>query len=403
MQKAEFSVVLSKKRDLCFDYIIIGAGLSGLLYAASLKKKGFDVLILDAADFAGGTSRTVFTPIGLADNGLKFLSYNENINYAEITEMLSFVIDQPVSFEVVDNGPITFTHKEMKPFVGFGSAAPDFHKPLSYYLTPKRVQFMINGKILSIGELTSKLVSLVSGSFVERSLVTQLIKSEDGRITHVMVNGTKQIAGLNFIYCGSPKLFTSLMPITAIPLKVRQRISKGIYWTTICLDFFHTTQISERTELHLLNGTTQDEIGPCVGVFHEPVASKDNPAQLIQHSQWLTFLDDESTSDAEAMGAILKKIKRQIKRAYPEAFEHLQSERIAVLPLREAELDIKISGIDNLILGTGAWCGHSDIVGNLQHIQKIIFGIEPLIEAASIPEAQKPEVPKPEINLAEAT
>jgi hypothetical protein len=374
-----------RKKDYCFDYIVVGAGLSGLLVAAGLKRKGFEILLFDSADFAGGASRTVFTPVGLVDNGLKIISFNEDANFDEITKQLSEILDEKITYEILDNGPVTFAHKEMKPFVGFGSYAPEFHKPLSYYLTHKRVNFLINEKIISIGDLTAKLIAIVGSSFVPRSLVTQFVQDEQGKITQVTVNGTKNIAALNFVYCGSPKSFSALLPATAIPLKLRQRISKGIYWTTICLDFFHKAGVSQMTEMHLLNGTTNDEIGPCVGLFHSPVINKDNGEEKIQHSQWLTFLDDESTSDTEAMGAILKKIKKQIKRAYPEAFDHLISERIAVLPFNEAELDLKLAdncsltGFANLFVGSGSWSGQSGILGNLQHIQKMLSHIESLV------------------------
>jgi uncharacterized protein YneF (UPF0154 family) len=374
-----------KKKDHCFDYIVIGAGLSGLIMTAGLKRKGFDVLLLDGADFAGGASRSVFTPIGLADNGLKMISFNENLDFDQITKQLSEILVENITYEIVDNSPITFVQKEMKPFVGFGSFAPEFHKPLSYYLTNKRINFLLNGSIISIGEIISKLVGVIGGAFVSRSMATQFVQDENGRITQVTVNGVKNIFGLNFIYCGSPKMFSALLPTSSIAPKLRQKIAKGIYWTTICLDFFHKKPVSDRTELHMLNGTTQDEIGPCIGLFHPPVLNKENAEETVQHSQWLTFLDDESTSDTEVMGAILKKIKKQIKRAYSDVFENLISERIAVLPYNEAELDIKmpdnflVPGFINLYVGSGAWSGFSSILGSLLHTQKMLSGIEALV------------------------
>jgi hypothetical protein len=367
-----------RKKDHCFDYVVVGADLSGLLMAAGLIKKGFEVLLLDEADFPGGSARTVFTPVGLADNGLKIISYEESTDYAWITSQLSEIFGECVSYEIIDNGPITFANKEMKPVIGFGAHAPDFHKPLGYYLVNKRVNFLMHQKVITVGDFTTRLITLVGSSFVPKSLVTQFVQNEQSKITQVIVNGIKNIVGLHFVYCGSPKTISNLLPSDALPLKLRQKISKGTYWTTICLDFFHHGSICDRNEMHLLNGTTQDEIGPCVGIFHSPTNN-------IQHSQWLTFLDDESTSDTEAMGAILKKIKKQIKRAYPSAFDQLVSERIAVLPYNEAELDIKLTekgtfpGLTNLLMASGAWLGHSNLVGNFTSTLKLLSSIEPLI------------------------
>lgn len=395
---------LKSKKDQNTEIVIIGAGLSGLLTATGLKRKGYDVLLLDGADFAGGTSRGVFSPVGLVDNGLKmFARESDDALNEEHLLFLQKTLDLPIEFEAIENGPITFTHGELKPFVGFGSSAPEFHKPLSYFFAPQRYIIKYEGKELKLNDLIAHMVQYLGDSFQSRMLVTHIIHDDHGHVTSLMINGTKLLNVSNVIYCSHPKYFHVLFPNNSLAAKVKQKLSKGIYWTAVCLDLFHKTEITSRHEMHLLNGTTQDEIGPCVGLFQQAVVNpsttenaKDTSAttynsspnqeenQLIQHSQWLTYVDHEAAEDAEAIGAILKKIKRQIKRVYPEAMDKLISERIAVLPCRETEVDIKLSEegrvptFKNLWVASGAWTEKCNLWGCVEQVKRVLsaFGTE---------------------------
>lgn len=392
------------KKNHIFDYIIIGSGITGLISALGLKKKGFDVLLLDDADFPGGNCRSVYSPVGLVDNGLKHIPLLNNLDFDAIGAGLSFLLDEKLNWIKLENSPITFANKELKRFVGFGDYAPDFHKQLSYYLSPEKVVFSIENQgqseNSSMGELLSHMSRALGDLFLPKSMVTQFHFDASNNIEYVVVNGVKNISALNYVYCGSPKSLTKLMDGSGMPAKFKQKLAKATYWTTICLDFFHGKIISDRREMHMLNGTTNDEIGPCVGLFHAPVEKAKSPGSeslvdisgdgIYQHSQWLTYLDEESSRDTEAMGAILKKIKKQIKRAYPEAFDNLVSERIAVLPFDEVEMDARLSenfqipsGPKNLYLPGGAWANHSNLVGDIFEALRFIQSVEGLQKFAA--------------------
>ncbi len=371
------------------QFIVIGAGLAGLLTAAALKKIGHQVLLLDGADFAGGSSRGVYSPNGLVDNGLKnFTSINKNED-EQILNLLSMIIGEKLKLNYFENGPITFKEGELKPFVGFGSHAPDFHKPLSYFLAPKRFNIEDqDGKLLTVHDIVSKLIHIVSDSFQPRMLVTQIISDATGEVNQLMINGSKLIQTSNVIYCGSPRQFNQLFSGQNLTSKIKQKLSKGIYWTALCLDIFHKGEVTKHEEMHLLNGTTQDEIGPCVGLFHH--INKDTG---IQHSQWITYIDSETAEDAEAVGHVLKKIKRQIKRAYHTALDEIVSERIVVMPFTEAEIDLKLqeSGLlptfKNLWVASGSWSNKVNLWGTLSQISTI-FNFEGIVQNKLAPDME---------------
>lgn len=130
--------------------------------------------------------------------------------------------------------------------------------------------------------------------------------------------------------------------------------------------------------MHVLNGTTQDEIGPCVGRFLPAV---DVDGIRMQTSQWMTFIEHEVTEDSEVVGTALKKIKRQVKRAYPEALEGLKQERIFVTPILAGNGDIKLNGngtlpgLENLWIGSATVHEQRNLVGALLQAEMVVASL----------------------------
>jgi hypothetical protein len=369
-----------RKKDHTYDVVVIGAGLAGLVSAVSLIKKGLDVCVLESTELPGGHSRLVFSPVGLVDNGLKF--FPDKLASSNALESLNPLLSTAIEFASVENGPVTYHNGEIKPFVGFGKDAPDFHRELSYYLEPRRLELS-----KSLGQIVASLAAIVGERFYPGSIVTKYL-GEEGKVTSVMVNGQKQIFGREFIHAASPKFLSTLLADELLSSRAKQKIAKAKYWTVLGLDIFHRGVISERSEIHLLNGTTNDEIGPCVGLFHPAVLSDKTGGEMVQHSQWMTFVNQEEGEDPEVIGVALKKIKRQIKRAYPEALDKMLSERISVAPLMEADLDLKfekrgtLSGIHNLWLAHGTASEGLNIVATINQALLVSAQLAPV---ASVP------------------
>lgn len=369
-----------RKKDHVYDVVIVGAGLSGLITAAALIKEGMDVCVLEAAEFSGGHSRLVYSPVGLTDNGLKF--FPENPRSVEALELLSQIVKTPIEYGAIENGPVTFQGGEIKPFVGFGKEAPEFHRELSYFLEPHRLELS-----RSVGQIVADLALGLGDRFYPSSLVTKYLGSE-GQIQSVMVNGQRQIMGHKFIHSASPKTLSTLLGDELLSVRAKQKIAKADYWTILGLDLFHSGTVTESNLLHLLNGTTQDELGPSVGLFHQTVPSVKDDNLLIQHSQWMTFVNQEAGEDPESTGSALKKIKRQIKRVYPQALEGLISERILVAPLAEVELELKfdrkgaLQGVSNLWLAHGSASAGLNMVSSIHQsflvASQIKANVEPM-------------------------
>jgi len=347
-----------KKSNHVYDYAIIGSGLTGLVIANALNRVTSNLVLIESSDTFGGINRSIQTPFGAVNNGLRFLPdtalAQKSIAFLEMLLMTS------MAPESVDLPPMNYEAGGLRPFVGFGDAPPPFYDDISYFCSPQALR-----PKLEPHEWTQILHSHFRGDFVTRSYGTKF-HQENGTVTSVTVNGQKTIQALNFIYCGPIKALKNLLPADILSNKAAQKLMKNRYWTAVGLDLLHQGQVTDLSNIHVLDGTTQDDLGPCVGAFLPAAIVND---ETLQYSQWLTFVDDEEAEDTELVGAALKKVKRQIKRAYPEALDKLAFERILVVPSFSGNGDLKLSGNQTIPGLENFWVGSAQA-----HPQKNILG-----------------------------
>jgi hypothetical protein len=365
----------ANKKTSIYDYVIVGGGLSGLCVASALTKEGAQVLLLEAAESYGGVNHPVQTKIGVSENGLRFLPDTELAHRS--LEFLSSLSGQEVKFRSVEREPLTYEAGGLRSFVGFGEQSPEFYDEISYFLSPKELVLEEPFHVW-----TKTLFESFRGEFAPRSHVTKFHASE-GKVHSITINGQKTIQALNIIYAGPLKSLGLLLPDEALPARARQKFSKAKFWTAVGLDLIHSAPVTDFAGIHVLNGTTQDDLGPCVGRFQPSATLNESPVQL---SQWLSFIDDEDAEDTEKIGAALKKIKRQIKRAYPAALDQLVSERILVVPSIAGNGELKLTGHQTLPQANNFWVASGNvhplknILGTLAQAQLVTssLGVNPL-------------------------
>jgi hypothetical protein len=362
------------KTSQAYDYVVIGGGLAGLCIANALSRSTSNVLLIESGDFPGGLNRAINSPAGTVNNGLRFLPDSELSHKA--MAFLEMLLLQTVSPVGVENPPVTFEDGSLKQFVGFGDLTPKFYDEIAYFAHPRSLL-----TTLAPHEWTQLLFQHYKGEFMPRSYVTRLNVAEvDGekRVESLTVNGQKTILAQNFIYTGAVKNLKTLLPEGILSPRALQKMSKGEYWTAVCLDLFHDHQVTDSTAMHILNGTTQDDLGPCAGKF---LSSAEKDGATTQYSQWMTFIGDEEAEDSEVIGAALKKIKRQIKRAYPTALDNLKFERILVVPSYSGNGELKVSanqtlaGVENLWIGSAQMNTQKNILGSLLQAELVLSSL----------------------------
>lgn len=328
-----------------FDYAIVGAGLTGLSLAAALSRETNNIVLLDGADSYGGLTRPIQFPSGTIDNGLRHIPATD-LNQLAL-EHLESLLGLKLVKGVTDSPPITFEDGSLRPFVGFGDRSPEFYDQIAPLLNSRFFELHLAPR-----DWPALLMEKFTGQFMPRSHVTR-VNVEGDLVTHLTINGAKSVRAGQVIYTGAIKPLSVILGDLLNP-RQKQKLSKNSYWTAVCLDLCHARQVTGDPSLHVLNGTTADDIGPCVGRFVTSV--EDGP----QASQWMTFLDEEVTEESEIVAHALKKIKRQIKRAYPDALEGLVRERILLAPMVSGTGDLKLNadqsfpGVGNLWIASAA-------------------------------------------------
>ncbi|MCB0394207.1 MAG: hypothetical protein KDD25_06590, partial [Bdellovibrionales bacterium] len=138
--------------------------------------------------------------------------------------------------------------------------------------------------------------------------------------------------------------------------KFLKTAAKNPLWTAIALDLKHPKMISESREVHVLIAGTDGAI-PVVGIF-EPFESG------VQFSHWVTFLESEASADSEISGNAVREIKKQLKRAYPQAFDSGTKERLLFAHNSEGHIEIKLTeegcvpGINGLFIASSNQAPH---------------------------------------------
>lgn len=319
-----------------YDYLVIGGGLTGLLIARKLSAAGADVAIAESEISLGGSHRPAFLAKNKIENGLRFLPKNDLLIKA--LSQLESEIGLPLIKNLAPVQQKTYDASGFKEFVGFGEKAPSFYDQIKHFIASDEIELT-----MPIYELLEKLVADFKGEVLARHIVTRFYASGDDKdlISQVSVNGSKTVAAKNFVYCGPVKDLHILLEDEQLNPRAKVKLKKAPYWMAVQLDLVHSKVVNPDRNVYILNGTTDDEIGPCVGRFS-------NNSLLVgdqQLSHWISFIDFESSEEAENYGEVLKKMKRQIKRAFPDSLDGLIAERISVSPaLTAGELKLSANG-----------------------------------------------------------
>ena len=347
-----------------YDYIIIGSGLTGLSIAKKISQETENILVLEGQDVAGGTNRAVNLNGETVSNGLRF--FPASPAGRKSIEFIESLLGQPVSLDPVENTIETFEAGGFKKFVGFGDNPPEFYDQLSYFLAGEEMALSTPPH-----EWVQILARGLGNKILTKSIVTRLgfenLDSAKPALTHVVVNGTKNLYARNFIFAGPAKELCLLLPDDVFALRNKAKLKKCLAWQSVGLDLYHSRAFENRN-LYLLDGTTDDDLGPCVGRFHGHV------------SQWMSFIDSEDAEDTENIGLVLKKMKRQIKRAFPELADAIVKERIVVSPALSGA-DIKLNAdstlpkVENLWIASPQVNPYQNLLGALMQAQLILSSL----------------------------
>jgi hypothetical protein len=371
-----------------YDSIVIGAGLSGLIAANQLESTGRKVALIEALDILGGISRPVQTVAGQVDHTFKFLPVTDDSE--ETLTWLESVMHKPIERTIVDAPPVTYDEGKFKPFIGFGDQKVETAAEIDAYSKPSFYRFT-NG----VSDWIPALTESFTGTLMTNSYVTKM-QVEDDFVIELLVNGSKRISGREVIFAATPQQLTRILPDIYATGRLRQRLLKGEFWTSINLDLIHKGQVTESEAVHILKGGSEE---PSAGIFHPAKTLEDG--SVVQVSQWMTLVPKDITEEAEIVGPALKQIKRQVKRAYEASLDGLIKERIVVSPTSHGDLtgllgaDGRWPKLNNLWLISSFLDEQKNLLGSIRQARRTLAALArapaPVIERQNHHNQHRPQ------------
>lgn len=344
--------------------VIIGSGLTGLFLAHRLHHAGQRVALLEARPDLGGRSRRPGSHI-YASTGLDFVAAtNENV---ALLEWVKSVSPLALNFEVREHRPQLYDEGRWRPFAGFGDV--DFQS------ITELSQYSHSHDILIEPGLEHVVRVLVEQLPFEAQTMSEVtgIKVEDGKVTEVVVNGDKSIKADRVVFTPHPTLLNHLIEGDGLNAKNRTRLAKMQAWTAVMLELQHPAPLVDDPSIRIFTHSAK-EFEPVVGrVFGNM-------------SRWMTLVPGEREAEHEFVGQCIRHIKRQLKRAWPTAFDTPVSERIFVQPNSMGQQSLKTKDnfrfpeISNLFVGSHILGNQGGEIGSLElvrELQSIVLGGTP--------------------------
>ena len=372
-----------------FDSLIIGGGLTGLLAAHQLDSTGRRVALVESMDTLGGNCRMTNSKVGPTDLNFKF--FPDTAETHQALEWLSSVLDQKIEFEMIEAPPLTYEDGRFKPFVGFGDQKVETASEIDAYARSRYLRLNTTPK-----DWVKRLTETFTGTIFTQSQATKM-QIDDQFVIEVMINGAKRLSGREVLFCAAPQQLIRLLPEANSPARLRQRLLKGEFWTSVNLDLVHAGQVTDSQSVHALKGANEE---PCVGIFSPAVMLEDG--RQAQLSQWITLVSRDMADDPELVGGALKQIKRQLKRAYETSLDGLIQERIVVSPLSHGDFtgvlpaDGKWPKLQNLWAISGLQDTAKNTVGSVRQVRRTLQSIMgDILEGTVLESDEYSEGPQP--------
>ncbi len=289
----------SKKKTRSYDCIVLGADLEGLLIAYGLEKRGFSVALIDSRDQAGGTTRFCNkNTLPLQNKTLEHLKWLEKF------------LNKEILGEQQELPPLTLDKDRILPFLGFAGNPPSFYAELKPHLEKKITHLKLTPQ-----DWINTLTKEFKGDFFPNSHLTK-IETQAQQIQGIHVNGHLFYTAKNYFSCLPLKKLVQTLSSDSLKPRSLQKIMKTPLWGTLHWNVKHSEPIYDGQNTFIMPiSEKNDTTGVVWGHFLDP-----------HTSSWTTFYP--SNENHEVAGNTVKKIKKQVKRLFPEALKTIIDDKL---------------------------------------------------------------------------
>lgn len=368
-----------------YDYVIIGGGLTGLICTHALVNAGKKVALVEAQAHLGGISQVKRSPFGPMPILMNKITKTETC-IEDVQRWASKVYPQENPISEYLMGTKTYDSGKFKDFVGFGKRAPEFVEIIQAYTNTYKIEFSEDLSTI-VEKIESQLQSHDSCDLFLNSFCTNLKISEDSRIELAEINSSKLLEASEYIFSAPLSNLEDINP-EVLSSKNKQALAKQDQWTSVFVEMLHQTEQAPTENDYILMAGT-DKAVPCYGYFNEPTNFQGEQEDSYQVSQWISFVESNLTNDMEFTGNLVREIKKQVKRAHPEAYDSMCFERISLYPNSHGLASLKLEAftqpnISNLRLVGKEVDSVNSPLGRIQTAVKLLDELDvPLAELSS--------------------
>ena len=322
-----------------YDIAVIGAGLNGLVISHALAKSGKKIALIESQEKLGGIFQDSTTRLGSLPDFFSHLSFNKELeeNFSRWTSKI--FEEQEQSYLKPELVTKTFDSGKFKDFVGFGDKSPDFVDEITEYTNSTKLQ-MQTGFTEIVKSYISDLEQSENVDILFNSTLTGF-HLEEGRLDLIEVNDGKKIEADEYIYTANLFTLNELDEIEILSKAQRQSLAKASSFTAIHLQFIHPGSELPIDKDYIL-AAAKDKSQACYGQFSLATNFANAQAEAYQISTWMSFVESSLTNDMELTGNLVREMKRQVKRAFPEAIESSEFERVFVAPNSHCTNKVKV-------------------------------------------------------------
>ena len=316
-----------------YDCLIYGGGLSGLLAARICQKKNFDFLIVEPSERLGG--RLLAWTVDNLHIPPHLNLYSANQMNQDAFHWLEQLLDQNFIDEKSSTYP-SFHFKEggFHPFTEFNEYSP---LGLKYYNDFCFENEKIKLRLQPQDWLSELLKTLSESHYVTQSEITQLV-SQDHQITSAEINGKYPVTFNQLIWAQPPSnILRHLSPELLGTHDIKKLKRPYDIFDSMILNLYHPQfevpenfkELSLRSSLFCLYGSTSHDFEPILGKIDK------------NSSCWMTLIPTNQSPDHEFVTKIIKNMKRQIKRPFPQLFDSHSLEKIILSESSYGQIRLK--------------------------------------------------------------
>lgn len=354
-----------------YDYLIFGGGLSGLLAAKVLIKAEKSFLIIEPSEKLGGRLSGWMADDQLLPSNLNLYSQNEtNLKYFS---WLEDTLGQSLIDGSYSANTFHFQEGHFKSFNGFGDRNPEALSQLN--------KFCFENEKVKIKSYPQEWISQVISElnedhFITHSEITKLNLDETGKAISAEINGKTEVSFNHLIWAVAPQKLLDTVPAEALGGPEAKKLKKhaGVF-DAVILNLAHKNYNFDFESAEHLKSTNLDSVFCLYGSSQEfePIIG----TLTKDHSCWMTLIDSEKTLDHEFVSKVLKNMKKQIKRAFPDLLDSPQlKEKIILSESSYGQLTLKeedtgfLKNIPNVFCSSSL-CSQTEsgLIGTLERSQ----------------------------------